>query len=144
MLIKVKKLEHFKDLPLPKHQTAGSAGMDLYAAIDADITLKAMEVAVIPTGLAFEIPIGSMAHIQPRSSLSKKGILVHLGLCDEDFVGEYKITIQNLTGADFIIHRGDRIAQVVISQYIHCEIEVVNELKTTARGTSGWGSTGLK
>lgn len=143
MNVNVKKLANFGELELPKYQTNGSAGLDLRAAIDNDLVLKSMEMALVPTGLAFELPIGTECQIRPRSGISKQRVLIYLGTVDCDFSGECKITIQNLSDKDFIIKRGDRLAQMVISQYVHIELSEVNELRKTARGERGWGSTGI-
>ena len=142
MQIRVKKLPNFGELPLPKHQTNGSCGIDLYAAIQDSIVLRPMESALLPTGLAFELPLGNEAQIRPRSSLSKKSILIYFGTCDEDYRGEYFVALQNLSKTDFKIERGDRLAQMVIAQYAHIELEEVAELRATSRGDKGFGSTG--
>jgi dUTP pyrophosphatase len=142
MQISVMKLDNFGDLPLPSHQTSGASGLDLHAAILNEIVLKPMEIAMVPTGLAFELPMGSEAQIRPRSGLSKKGILVYFGTVDNDFRGEVSITVQNLSGKDFVIKRSDRLAQLVVSQYTHIELNVVDDIQQTSRGTQGWGSTG--
>lgn len=142
MHLKFKRLPHFNNLPIPKHQTAGASGIDLHAAITADLTLRPMERVLIPTGLAFELPVGCEAHVRPRSSVSKNGLLVYFGTCDEDYTGEYFITIQNLSGQDYIIRPGDRLAQMIVTEYVHLDLQEVSELKKTARADKGYGSTG--
>lgn len=146
MLLKIKKVEMYKDLPTPKYMTSGSVGLDLYAAIENPITLKTLERITLPTGICIELPRGYEAQIRPRSGLaSKYGItlLNSPGTIDWDYRGEIKIILVNLSTEEFTIRRGDRIAQMVINKIETPVIEIVEEISETERGISGFGSTGV-
>ena len=142
----ITKLDNLKDLPLPKHATEYSAGVDLMAAIEESIVLKPMERALIPTGIAVAIPNGFEAQVRPRSGLSiKHGITVinAPGTIDSDYRGEIKVPIINLGQENFTISFGMRIAQMVISQYHHINWDIADDLpESTTRGVGGFGSTG--
>ena len=130
---------------LPAYETAGSAGMDLRAAVASPITLLPMERAVIPTGLFMELPQGFEAQVRPRSGLAvKKGITVlnSPGTIDADYRGEIGVILVNLSKEAFMINNGDRIAQLVVAKHERVVWELVEELETTARGEGGFGSTG--
>lgn len=145
--INVKILENGKGLDLPKYETEQSAGLDLYAAIDSDITLKPMERILVPTGLAIALKPGFEAQIRPRSGLAyKHGITVlnAPGTIDADYRGEVKALIVNLGTENFTIERGLRIAQMVIAKYEQISWNAVEDLDETSRGDGGFGSTGLK
>jgi dUTP pyrophosphatase len=145
--INVKILENGKGLDLPKYETEQSAGLDLYAAIDSDITLKPMERILVPTGLAIALKPGLEAQIRPRSGLAyKHGITVlnAPGTIDADYRGEVKALIVNLGTENFTIERGLRIAQMVIAKYEQISWNAVEDLDETSRGDGGFGSTGLK
>ncbi len=145
MRIKVKKLPHAKDLPLPFYATEHSSGMDLLAAVEEPIVLKPMERALIPTGIAIEIPPGYEAQIRPRSGLAIRHGITLLntpGTIDADYRGEIKVIVINLGSEDFVIKRGDRIAQMVICPVIKVELEEVEDLSPTERADGGFGSTG--
>ncbi|MGA9211503.1 dUTP diphosphatase [Kaistella sp.] len=132
--------------PLPKYQTELSAGMDLYANLDENITLKSLERKLIPTGLFLEIPAGFEAQIRPRSGLAiKNGITVlnSPGTIDADYRGEIGVILVNLSTEDFKINNGDRIAQMVIAKYEAAEWQEVSEINETERGAGGFGSTQL-
>jgi dUTP pyrophosphatase len=144
MFVRVKKLANFGDLPLPKYAKENDAGRDLVAAIDGVIVLEPGEVAKIPTGIALDLGLGMEGQIRPRSGLSAKGILVHLGTLDCSYTGEAAVIIHNLSKVPFTITRGDRIAQLVIASVIHYEWQEVDTLRETSRGSAGFGSTGLK
>ncbi len=121
--------------------------MDLCAAIERDMILHAGETALVPTGLAIELPVGFEAQIRPRSGLAVKhqiGILNAPGTIDSDYRGEIKIVLTNFGTSEFIIHRGDRIAQMVIAQYAKVEWREVPALEETNRGAGGFGHTGTK
>jgi dUTP pyrophosphatase len=144
-LLKIKKLENGKDLPLPKYETAGSAGMDLLAAIDEPIILKAGEIKLVKTGIAIALEKGFEAQVRPRSGLAlKNGITVlnSPGTVDSDYRGEVCAILINHSQVDFTITRGMRIAQMVIAACVQAQISAVEDLDETARGTSGFGSTG--
>lgn len=145
--VQVKQLENGHDLPLPEYATALSAGVDLMAAIDADITLAPMERKLIPTGIAIALPADYEAQIRPRSGLAyKNGVTVANapGTIDADYRGEIKALLINLGTENFTISRGMRIAQMVIAPVSHVAWEAVESLEETQRSDGGFGSTGLK
>jgi len=132
---------------LPNYETMSSAGMDLRANIDTPIVLNTLERVMVPTGLFMELPYGYEAQIRPRSGLSaKKGITVlnSPGTIDSDYRGEIKIILVNLSNESFVVEDGERIAQMVISKHESITWAEVAELKETARGSGGFGSTGKK
>ena len=145
-LLRIKKLENLKELNLPKYETSGSAGLDLVAAIDENIVLKPGEVKLVKTGIAIALEKGFEAQVRPRSGLAlKNGITVlnSPGTVDSDYRGEVCVILINHSKVDFVIKRGERIAQMVIAKYEQAKIEVVKELDETARGEGGFGSTGV-
>ena len=130
---------------LPNYETALSAGMDLRANLDEPVLLKSLERSLIPTGLFIELPEGYEAQIRPRSGLSiKKGIsLVNSpGTIDADYRGEIKIIMINLSKDEFIVHNGERIAQMIISQHEKAQWIEVETLNETLRGEGGFGHSG--
>ena len=132
--------------PLPKYQTALSAGMDLYANVKEAITLKSLERKLIPTGLFLELPEGYEAQVRPRSGLAiENGISVlnAPGTIDADYRGEIGVILVNLSTENFNINNGDRIAQMVIAKYETAEWQEVAEINETERGAGGFGSTQL-
>jgi dUTP pyrophosphatase len=142
----VQRLPHGRDLPLPRYETVQAAGMDLAAAIDAPLVLKAGEWAAVPTGLAIALPPGTEAQIRPRSGLAaKQGITVlnAPGTIDADYRGEVKVLLVNLGSSDFTIERGMRIAQMVIAPYLRAAWDERDALPETERGAGGFGSTGV-
>ena len=143
--VSIIKLDHAKDLPLPHYATDQSAGMDLAAAIDVDLIIKAGDVQIVPAGIALGLPRGTEAQIRPRSGLAAKNSITVLnspGTIDADYRGELKVILINHGKSDFTITRGMRIAQMVIAKYEHVILEEVDSLEETSRGTSGFGSTG--
>ncbi len=143
--IKVKRLEHAKDIPLPRYMTKESAGMDICAAVESELVLMPGQRALIPTGIAVELPEGFEAQIRPRSGLAIKygiGMLNSPGTIDPDYRGEIKVILINLGEKPFKIKRGDRIAQMIISKIVRAKIEDVQELNPTERGDKGFGHTG--
>ena len=146
-ILKIKKLENGKDLPLPKYETVGSAWMDLLAAIDETLTIKPSEIKLVKTGIAFALEQGFEAQVRPRSGLALKNGITVLntpGTIDSDYRGEVCVILINHSQTDFVITRGMRIAQVVIAKYEQAQIAEVESLDETARGTGGFGSTGIK
>ncbi|MCH7525559.1 MAG: dUTP diphosphatase [Bacteroidetes bacterium] len=132
---------------LPSYETIASAGMDLRANIKTSMALKPLERAVIKTGLFIELPIGYEAQVRPRSGLAaKKGITVlnAPGTIDADYRGEIGVILVNLSSEDFIIEKGERVAQLVIAKHERAEWIEVKTLTQTSRGEGGFGSTGLK
>lgn len=137
--------DNVRDIPLPNYATNGSAGMDLFAAVEKNIILKPNQTYLIPTGIKIELPHGYEAQIRPRSGLALNygiGILNSPGTIDSDYRGEVKIIIHNFGDKDFEIKRGDRIAQMVVSKYERVELELVEEVNSTIRGSGGFGHTG--
>ena len=130
--------------PLPKYQTALSAGMDLYANIEESIVLKSLERKLIPTGLFLELPEGFEAQVRPRSGLAiKNGITVlnSPGTIDADYRGEIGVILVNLSTDEFVINDGDRIAQMVIAKHETAVWDEAQQLTETDRGAGGFGST---
>lgn len=145
MLLKIKKVKEFEDLQTPKYMTEGSVGMDLYAAVESGVVLKPMERKLLSVGICLQIPKGYEAQIRPRSGLAIKHGITLLntpGTIDWDYRGEIKVIMINLGNEDFVINRGDRIAQMVINKVEIPLIEIVEEIESTERGSSGFGSTG--
>ena len=143
--IRIQKLPHFDGLSLPSYATAGAAGMDAEAAVEADMVLAPGRRAAVPTGLAMAIPAGFEIQVRPRSGLAlKHGVTVANapGTIDSDYRGELKIILINHSQDNFPIQRGDRVAQLVISPVTQGEWEEVDELDATTRGEGGFGSTG--
>lgn len=135
----------FDDLPLPSYMTAGSAGMDVYAAVREPVKLEPMSTALVPTNLKIELPAGYEAQIRPRSGLAlrEKIILPNSpGTIDSDYRGEIKVIVLNLGTEPFVVNRGDRIAQMVVSRYARVSWEEADSLGETERGGAGFGSTG--
>jgi dUTP pyrophosphatase len=142
--MKIRIVNHSRH-SLPSYETVASAGMDLRANLTGDVLLKPLERALIPTGLFIELPIGYEAQVRPRSGLAiKKGITVlnTPGTIDADYRGEVMVILVNLSGEEYPVHDGDRIAQMIISSYEKAEWEEVVELKETKRGAGGFGHTG--
>ncbi len=140
------KPEHDADLPLPQPMTSKSAGMDICAAVKDGFILKQGEVSLIPTGFAMALPDGYEAQIRPRSGLAvKHGVTVvnSPGTIDSDYRGEVMIGLINLGKSDYIIHRGDRIAQMVIKKVLSVTVVTVSQLDKTERDSGGFGHTGL-
>ena len=130
--------------PLPKYQTALSAGMDLYANIEESFVLKSLERKLIPTGLFLELPEGYEAQVRPRSGLAiKNGITVlnSPGTIDADYRGEIGVILVNLSADEFVINDGDRIAQMVIAKHETAVWDEAQQLTETDRGAGGFGST---
>ena len=145
--IKLKRLAHNPDLPLPAYETAGAAGMDLRAAVPADqpVTVRPGSRALVPTGLAIAVPAGFEAQVRPRSGLAlKRGVtcLNTPGTVDSDYRGEVCVILANLGEEDFVIRRGDRIAQMVVAPVAQAGWVEVDDLDATTRGAGGFGSTG--
>ncbi|MFD2264772.1 dUTP diphosphatase [Lacibacterium aquatile] len=143
----IKRLPHNADLPLPAYATAGAAGMDLAAAVDAPVTLAPGARTLVPTGLAVAIPEGFEGQVRPRSGLAaKNGVTVANapGTIDWDYRGEVKVILINLGPDPFVIERGMRIAQLIIAPVSQVAVVEVEDLDATVRGVGGFGSTGVK
>jgi dUTP pyrophosphatase len=132
--------------PLPKYQTALSAGMDLHANLTEPVVLEPQARMLIPTGLFIELPEGYEAQVRPRSGLAlKHGITVlnSPGTIDADYRGEIKVLLINHGQDPFTIQNGERIAQMVIAQHATVQWVETQSLSNTERGEGGYGSTGL-
>lgn len=145
MRLKVKKLR--ANAILPRRETGGASGYDLFACIDeGSVTLKKDgDPQRVMTGIAIEIPSGFDAQVRPRSGLSLKGVGVTLGTIDSDYRGELMVTMYLFgSQSSFTVNHGDRIAQLIISRLADVSLEEVEELSPTQRGAGGHGSTGMK
>jgi dUTP pyrophosphatase len=143
--VKVVKVKGAEDLPLPKYETSGAAGMDLYANVKENVVLKHGDIKLIKTGIAFSLPQNVEAQVRPRSGLALKyGITVwnSPGTVDEDFIGEVGVILANFGENDFEVKRGDRIAQIVFNKVEKTEWKLVDSLDKTERGDGGFGHTG--
>ena len=141
--VDIRQLPHGEGLPLPAYETAGAAGMDLRAA--EDIVLKPGARCLMPTGISVALPHGYEAQVRPRSGLAVKNgvtVLNAPGTIDSDYRGEVKVPLINHGQHDFVITRGDRIAQVVVAPVSRISWRVVEALDDTARGAGGFGSSG--
>lgn len=145
MQVQIKKLR--PDAVIPQYQTEHSAGMDICAAIDEPITLAPMQRHIVPCGFSMAIPEGYEVQVRARSGLAAKngiGLVNGVGTIDADYRGEIGVILINYSDIDFIIHSGDRIAQIVIAEYKRALWQEVTELDETTRGMGGFGSTGTK
>ena len=143
MKVNIKKLN--ENAVIPTYGSEYSAGADLYACIDSDITILPGETKLIKTGLAIEVPVGYGAFIYARSGLaSKRGLAPanKVGVVDADYRGEVMVALHNHSNEEQTIGAGERIAQMVIAPFLKAEFDVVDELSDTARGAGGFGSTG--
>lgn len=132
-------------LDLPAYATEGSAGMDLRAAVQEDLTIAPGGRALVPTGMRIAVPPGYEAQVRPRSGLALRHGITLLntpGTIDADYRGPVGVIMANLGAEPFVIRRGDRIAQLVITPVVRAALEVVPELPDTARGEGGFGHTG--
>jgi len=144
MTLKFKKLR--PAAVIPQRATAQSAGFDLSACLDEPATLKTGETLMVPTGVAVELPAGTAGMVYARSGLaSREGIaLVNgVGVVDSDYRGEIAVPLHNYTAGDFVVHPGDRIAQLVVTPVLLPEAEEAEQLSESGRGTGGFGSTGM-
>jgi dUTP pyrophosphatase len=144
--IEIRRLPSSDGLPLPKYMTDGAAGMDLHAALDANVTIEPGDVALIPTGLAIAIPGGYEAQVRPRSGIAVKhgiGMPNAPATIDSDYRGEIRVPLINLGRAAFTVERGMRIAQLVVAPVVRVTWDEVAELPRTARAAGGFGHSGL-
>ena len=147
-IIKILRLrpDLLEDIPVPCYMTSQSAGMDICAAIEKEVVIETGEITMIPTGFAIAIPGGFEAQIRPRSGLAAKhgiGLINSPGTIDADYRGEVMIPVINLGKKSYTIHRGDRIAQMVIKRVYQARLQVVEHLDETIRNDGGFGHTGL-
>ncbi|MBI3708971.1 MAG: dUTP diphosphatase [Proteobacteria bacterium] len=143
--VPITRLPHGAGLELPRYATPASAGLDLLAAVDVDMTLPPQNRALVPTGISIALPPGYEGQIRPRSGLAlKHGVTVlnSPGTIDADYRGEIGVVLINLGTAPFTVTRGLRIAQFVVAAVRRIAWQEVADLPTTARGTGGFGSTG--
>ncbi len=145
MRVEIVRLPHSEGLPLPAYASEGSAGLDLLAAVSQDTVLVPGKTVPIPTGIAIALPPGYEGQVRPRSGLALKyniSIMNSPGTIDSDYRGEI-IVLMRTFGEPFVVHRGDRIAQLVISRYEHIEWEEVKNLPDSGRGDGGFGHSGV-
>lgn len=145
LTVRVQRLPHGQDLPLPSYATAGAAGMDLLAAVAEPVTLQPGARTVIPTGLCIALPPGYELQVRPRSGLAlKHGIILpnSPGTIDEDYRGEVGVIVLNAGETPFTVEHGMRIAQAVIAPVERVSWAECESLDETARGAGGFGSTG--
>ena len=131
----------------PAYESEHAAGMDLRAAIEGDLELRPGTVAPVPTGITIEIPPGYEGQVRGRSGLALRhavGVPNAPGTIDSDYRGEVKIVLANFGEEDFVVRRGDRIAQLVVAPVARATIRVVTSLEPTGRGSGGYGSTGFR
>jgi len=145
--LRIRRLPHGADLPLPAYQTERAAGLDLVAAVPADMPVKIApgERAMIPTGITVALPVGHEGQIRPRSGIAlRHGITVlnSPGTVDGDYRGEIQVILVNLGAESFEIPRGTRIAQMIIAPIVQANIVESARLDTTGREDGGFGSTG--
>ena len=144
--VPLKRLDYGADLALPHYETAGSAGADIRAAVDAPLRLEPGERALSPAGFAMALPAGYEAQVRPRSGLAVKNGITVLnapGTIDSDYRGEVRVPLINLGDEAFTVERGMRIAQLVIAPVVQAGFDEVSDLDETARGAGGFGSTGV-
>jgi dUTP pyrophosphatase len=144
--VALQRLAHGAGLPLPDYATADAAGMDLVAAVTKPVTLAPGERGLVPTGLAIALPAGFEAQVRPRSGLALKHgvtLLNSPGTIDADYRGEIGVILVNLGQAPFTVERGTRIAQMVVAPVTRVSWTETATLPETARGSGGFGSTGV-
>ncbi len=145
MKIKVTRLPHGAEMPLPTYQSQNAAGMDLRAAVSDPLRLEPGKRALVPTGIAIALPEGHEAQVRPRSGLAlKHGVTVlnAPGTIDADYRGEVGVILINHGEEAFEIHRGERVAQLIFAPVTQGEWDEVETLDETARGAGGFGSSG--
>jgi len=134
-----------RDLPLPSYMSDGAAGMDIFAAVDGDLTIQPQEFVLVPSGLAVAIPEGFEGQIRARSGLAVAHGLAVInapGTIDSDYRGEIKVALINLGKKPFTIRRGDRIAQMIINRVSRAQWDLKESLDETERNEGGFGHTG--
>lgn len=143
--MKIKKLN--ENAIIPTYGSEFSAGADLYALVNNEITINPGETVMIHTGIAMEIPVGYAGFIYARSGLAtKKGLAPSnkVGVVDADYRGEIMVSLHNHSSIPAVVQNGERIAQLVIAPFFKAEFEIADKLSDTARGAGGFGSTGTK
>ena len=145
LTLQIRRLPTSEGLPLPAYQTAGSAGMDLHAAVTEDLVIEPGRIVLVPTGLEVAIPDGFEGQVRPRSGLAvKHGISLPNtpATIDSDYRGEIRVPLINLGRAPFVVARGMRIAQLVVAPVVRVAWDEVAELPSTERGGGGFGHSG--
>ena len=143
--LRILRLPGNDDLPTPARATAEAAGLDLSAAVEADLTIPQGQIAMIPCGFAMALPPGFEGQVRARSGLASRNGITPVnapGTIDSDYRGEVKVPLINLGQADFVVTRGMRIAQLVVARVPSVDVTVVDDLDDTARGSGGFGHTG--
>ena len=143
--VRIARVAGAEDLPLPEYATAGSAGVDLAAAVTEECVLEPNARALVPTGFTIELPPGFEAQVRPRSGLAlRHGIVLPNapGTIDSDYRGEIRVILWNTGSEPFVVKRGDRIAQLVVAPVARVEWVEAEALGDTARGAGGFGHTG--
>lgn len=145
MNVQILRLPHARDLPLPSYATDAAAGLDLLAAVDADLELAPGAHAAVPCGIALALPNGYEAQVRPRSGLALYHAITVLnapGTVDSDYRGEVKAILVNHGKQPFRISRGMKIAQMIFAACVRVNLIEVTELPSSLRGAGGFGSTG--
>ena len=131
---------NYEDAQSPTRGSDEAAGYDLYSYESETVVPK--QIKLIDTGISIRVPEGTYGRIAPRSSVSKKGILINAGVIDRDYRGPVKVMVHNLSNNDYVIKKNDRIAQLILEKIKTPPVELVEELDDTVRGEGGFGSTG--
>ena len=131
---------NYEDAQEPTRGSDEAAGYDLYSYESETVVPK--QIKLIDTGISIRVPEGTYGRIAPRSSVSKKGILINAGVIDRDYRGPVKVMVHNLSNDNYVINKNDRIAQLILEQIKTPPVELVEELDDTIRGEGGFGSTG--
>jgi deoxyuridine 5'-triphosphate nucleotidohydrolase len=131
---------NYEDSQEPTRGSDEAAGYDLYSYESETVVPK--QIKLIDTGISIRVPEGTYGRIAPRSSVSKKGILINAGVIDRDYRGPVKVMVHNLSNDNYVINKNDRIAQLILEQIKTPPVELVEELDDTVRGEGGFGSTG--
>ena len=147
LVVHITQLKNSSGMPIPHYQTAHSAGVDLYAAVENEAVIDAGTWKLVPTGIAIAIPEGYEGQVRPRSGLALKhgiGMLNAPGTIDADYRGEISVILFNFSDTPYPIRRGDRIAQLVFTKLEKAAFVKVDALSETVRGAGGFGHTGVK
>ena len=131
---------NYEDAQAPTRGSDEAAGYDLYSYESETVVPK--QIKLIDIGISIRVPEGTYGRIAPRSSVSKKGILINAGVIDRDYRGPVKVMVHNLSNDNYVINKNDRIAQLILEQIKTPPVELVEELDDTVRGEGGFGSTG--
>ena len=144
--VRIKRLPASKGLELPRKASVGSSGFDLLACVESEIEIGPGQLALVPTGLCVEIPLGYEAQVRPRSGLALRNgvtVLNTPGTIDSDYRGEVGVILMNFGKACFKVKRGDRIAQMVFCEVCDAQFDLVDDLEGSHRGDGGFGHSGI-